>query len=363
MTTFKSFAVCEKGLEDISVREISELIDAKAIFQGTLLSFDVKKLDDLCFLCYKTQSLRRAGLLLSSFDFKTVEDIEKHFRKIDLLRAKGKTVTIECSRNGEHDFKSVDVEHALGKVIAECGGNAAYKNADVVYYVHIENEHCTIGIDFVGFDMALRDYKVFSHAASLKGTIAYGIVRIAGYDGKQLMVSTFTKGGIIEIEAALFVLGKAVNHYRKDKFAFWKLEEFAGKDATDFFEKFDKESKKKLKLRGISIDLRDVTAGKKNAKIAGVERMIMFSRIENDWMDVKFADKEIDILVAQPIGKEFKDLFYQADYVAKKVVVVTTGQSCLEDAKKFKFSLLEERTLERGQGKLLIQVFGKLDWD
>jgi len=358
-TLYKAFAVCEKGLEDISIRELGELIDVKATVHGTLVFFDVKKLDDLCFLCYKSQSIRRVGLLLSSFEFKEVEDIEKNFLTLDLSRVKDKTTMIECSRNGEHEFKSVDVEQALGKIVIEKGGRASYKNAEVIFYVHIEDNACTIGIDFVGFDMAIRDYKVFSHAASLKGTIAYGIVRIAGYDGKQLVVSTFTKGGIIEIEAALFILGKAVNYYRKDKFAFWKLNEFAEKDATEFFEKYDKESKKKIKMRGISIDLRDVTAGKKNAKIAGVERAITFSRIENDWMDIKFGDKEIDILIAQPIGKEFKELFYQADYVAKKVVVVTTGQSCIEDAKKFGFLVVEERVLERGQGKLLIQVFGK----
>ena len=357
MTLFKAFAIAEKGLEDISVREIKELIDADAQVKGTVLSFECSA-DDICLLCYKAQSLRRVGVWLAGFQFDDMEYIEKEFRKLKLDVA-GKKHTVECVRSGEHEFKSVDVEHALGQIIIKKGGEVTYKHSDSIFYVHIENDYCAIGIDYAGFDLALRDYKVFSHAASLKGTVAYGIMRIAGYDGKQLMVSTFTKGGIIEIEAALFVTGKAVNYYRKDKFAFWKLDKFKDKDATEFFEKYDKESKKKLKLRGISIDLRDITAGKKNAKIAGVDRLITFSRIENDWMDVKFADKEIDILVAQPIGKEFKDLFYQADYVAKKIVVVTTGQRCDEDATKFGFSLVEERVLERGQGKIIIQVFGK----
>ena len=352
-----AFAIAEKGLEDISVREIKELIDADASVNKTVLSFE-STTKNICLLCYKGQSIRRAGILLSTFNFETVEDIEKEFRKLK-LDVKNKKCTVECVRSGEHDFKSVDVEQSIGKILMDSGGEVTYKNGEMILYIHIENDYCAIGIDYAGFDLALRDYKVFSHAASLKGTVAYGIMRIAGYDGKQLMVSTFTKGGIIEIEAALFVTGKAVNYYRKDKFAFWKLDKFKDKDATEFFEKYDKESKKKLKLRGISIDLRDITAGKKNAKIAGVDRLITFSRIENDWMDVKFADKEIDILVAQPIGKEFKDLFYQADYVAKKIIVVTTGQRCDDDATKFGFSLVEERVLERGQGKIIIQVFGK----
>ena len=233
-------------------------------------------------------------------------------------------------------------------------------NADTTFYVHVEQNYCMIGIDFGGFDLSLRDYKVFAHPASLKGTIAYGIVRLSGYTARDFLLNTWSKSGTIEIEAAFFASGKAVNYYRRDTLAFWKLPQFAEKDKTTFFKDTVKE---KLKIHGIHTDLRHVTAGKKNAKIAGVEKMITFSMIANDWLDVKFSEGEVDIIVGHATGGEvqqFKEFFHQAEYMAKRAVVVTLNTTVEEDATKKGFVLHEKRVIERGQSKLIVQVYGKI---
>ncbi|MBS3138103.1 hypothetical protein J4207_00190 [Candidatus Woesearchaeota archaeon] len=354
----KGFAIAEKGFEDVSVLEVKELIGAKGKAQQTIVAFTAQE-KDLCLLCYKSQSLRRVGKLLALFTFENLSDIEKEAQKIGFDMTK--TFAVECERNGEHAFKSVDVEDKVSAIIKQkTKAEHTYKNPDWFVYVQIEQNTCMIGIDFCGFDLSQRDYKIFAHPASLKGTIAYGILRFVGYTAEKFLLNTWSKSGVIEIEAAFFASGKAVNYYRKDSLAFWKMPEFIGEDKSTFFDDTLKE--KKLKIHGIHTDLRHVTAGKKNAKIAGVEKMITFSRIANDWLDVKFREGEVDILVGYAVGSEteqFKEFFHQAEYMAKEAVVITLNRTVEDEAKQKGLVLKEKRVIERGQSKLVVQVYCK----
>ena len=60
----KGLAICYKGIEDISAKEISELIKAKTEIKEGCVVFDADNLEDLALLCYKTQSINRVLLLM-----------------------------------------------------------------------------------------------------------------------------------------------------------------------------------------------------------------------------------------------------------------------------------------------------------
>src|SRR3989338_1220257 len=355
----KGFAIAEKGFEDVSVLEVKELIGAKGKAQQTIVAFTAQE-KDLCLLCYKSQSLRRVGKLLALFTFENLSDIEKEAQKIGFDMTK--TFAVECERNGEHAFKSVDVEDKVSAIIKQkTKAEHTYKNPDWFVYVQIEQNTCMIGIDFCGFDLSQRDYKIFAHPASLKGTIAYGILRFVGYTPDKFLLNTLSKSGVIEIEAAFFASGKAVNYYRKDSLAFWKMPKYSDTDKSTFFDDVLKE--KKLKIHGIHTDLRHVTAGKKNAKIAGVEKMITFSRIANDWLDVKYKEGEVDILIGHAVSREMEQMnefFHQAEYiVAGNVIVVTLNETVESQAAKKGFALKEKRIITRGESQLIVQVYEK----
>ncbi len=355
MATHKGFVVSEHGLEDISLREINELIGVKGKKVEGGVVFDASH-DDLALLCYKAQSIKRVLLLLTDFmftDFFKDSTIDKN----QLLKLiKDKKIGIEGARIGQHSFNRIDAAQHIAKLL---GKKIDYDAPDVMFFVYIVHNHCYIGIDLAGFDLSKREYKVFSHAASLKGTVAYTALQLAGYDAKKKMLSCFSKSGVFEIEAALSSSGKAVNFYRKEKFAFLKLEEFNNKS----LEKLDKKIKEKLDITGVNNDLRHVTSGQKNAKIAGVEKLIHFSRMDVDWLDVKYKEGEIDLLVAQPVASEIakmKEFFHQAQYILKgKVLVVSFGNGFKELAEKHGFKSIEERVLKRGESTARIEVFVK----
>ena len=357
-----AFAVCERGLEGISVQEIKELIGCTAAAGDGVVTFSFKELKELAVLCYRTQSLRRVALLLKQFTFKDCEDIGNEVKRIDVKEFLPQgTVGIDCMRVGTHNFSSPEVTQAISRALKK---PIDYKNPKLQIFTYLIDNNCFVGVDFSGFDMAQRDYKVFAHPASMKGTIAYAVVRMSGYERKKKMLITWSKGGTVEIEAALFASGKSVNYYRKDNFAFWKLPQFVNEDRATFFQKIDKKiNEDKLNVHGIHTDLRHVTAGKKNAKIAGVEKMITFSCIANDWLDVKYKEGEIDILIGHAVSREMEQMnefFHQAEYiVAGNVIVVTLNETVESQAAKKGFALKEKRIITRGESQLIVQVYEK----
>ena len=72
------------------------------------------------------------------------------------------------------------------------------------------------GILINPFDLSKREYRVFAHSADIKGTLAYALLRISGYNPvKHFLFDPFTRSGTIAIEAALFGSGLPANYYRK----------------------------------------------------------------------------------------------------------------------------------------------------
>ena len=361
----KGAVVCDKGLEDISCVEVGELIGAKCEKREGVVVFEVKDLKDLCVLCYKAQSVYMVLYLFLEAEF---DDLEKEIDNLDFKEwVEGKSFAVRAECSGELSSKEVE-EKVGGFVFEKVKGLKAkvdLENPDVTFFVHVRGKKCYFGVDFAGFDLGKREYKVFSHPASLKGPVAYGLVRLAGFEKGEFLLSSFTKGGVVVIEATLFASGMPVNYYRKDKFAFLGFKIFEGFDFDGFFDKLDEGVKKeKLKILGVSNDLRHLSAGKKNAKIAGVSKMVGFSKMDVDWLDVKFKKGEVDRMIAYPVGGEkekMKEFFHQAEYVLSgegKIVVV--GEGFDEFAKEKKFEKVGERVIERGKGGYVVKVYKKV---
>ena len=102
-------ALCEKGLEDISAQEIEELIGAKSTVCGDVLRFSLKNVDELAFLSYRAQSLRRVMLMLCEGNFgNSFGYVLEEIKKVDFTRwlEKDKSFKVVCEREGVHDFTS-----------------------------------------------------------------------------------------------------------------------------------------------------------------------------------------------------------------------------------------------------------------
>ena len=380
----KAIAITHKGTEDIAALEIKELVKASSKISETVVLFEPKNMIDLCKLAYKAQSISRVVYLFDELkiqaDFnKILKTIETAIKKIsfDKWLGKDKSFKVLCRHLTNNNFSSQDMEKEAGAFIIEnIKQKKAYEqkvdleNPDLIFYVYIFGERCYLGIDFCGFDLSKRDYKVFSSASDIKGTIAYSLLRIARYEKQKKLLDPFCSSGVIPIEAALYSNG-SVNYYRKDNFAFLKLKPFEKENFDNFFNKLNKQdTKNKIFIAASDQQLYHVRSAKKNAKIAGANKDIEVSRIDLEWLDTKFNKNEIDLIAAKPlfskydvqkIKKTYDEFFYAAKYILSekgKIALISISMDLLkESAEKHGFKIAEERIVWQGQQKLEITVF------
>jgi len=382
----KAIAITHKGIEDIAALEVKELIKVSSQVKETVVLFQPKKIIDLCTLAYKAQSIIKVIYLFDEFKIQAnfneiLKIIEKRIKKLNFDKWLGKDESFKvlCKHLTNDDFSSQDIEKETGAfIINNIKEKKAYdqkvdlENPDLIFYVYIFNERCYLGIDFCGFDLSKRDYKVFSSASDIKGTIAYSLLRIVGYKKEKKLLDPFCSSGIIPIEAALYNKG-SVNYYRKDDFAFLKLKPFEKQNFEQFFTKLNKkENKNKPSIFASDQQLYHIRSAKKNAKIAAINKDIEFSRADLEWLDTRFDKNEIDLIVTKPmfskydlkkIKKIYDEFFYAAKYILSekgKIALVSRSMDLLkESAKKHCFKITDERIVWQGQQKLNIIMFIK----
>jgi 23S rRNA G2445 N2-methylase RlmL len=370
----EAIAITHPGIEDVAAKEAKALIGAESGIKESVVHFKINHPKELCLLCYKAQSIIKVVLLLS--EFKASADLEKTFNSLKpeiekagfLKWMKNKhNFKVECKRTGSHNFSSVDLSAKATSAISDKTKiKADFKNPEIIIFLYIYNDAGYFGIDFAGIDLSKRDYKVFAHPASLKGTIAYSLLRVAGYKKNEALLDAFTKSGVIPIEAALYATGSSVNYYRKDLLAFNRLIKFD-------FKKIDKKTKVKTKIFGVDSQIKNLKAAEKNAKIAGIKKLVTFSRVDVEWLDTKFKKGQIDKIVTSPpsvskracekeIEKLYKEFFYQAEYILSKkgrIVTINRSPELLKQAAAHYFRVLDERTVWSGKEALQVLVFGK----
>jgi 23S rRNA G2445 N2-methylase RlmL len=368
----KALAITHKGLEDISETEIKELIKKDTEKQLGCVIFETNSFDDLALVCYKAQSIKKLVLLLDSKEVKSIKDIKtiikKNVPELKNYINEEKTFAVRCLKLDNEDLLTDEICLEAADSIS-INSRVNLKNPDAIVFIYLAEKICYLGIDLSGEDLSKRDYRIYVHQEALKATIAYSLLRISNYTQKDIILDPFCGSGTILIEAALFATNFSPNFYSKEKFAFLKLKEID-------LNKFDAKKELKGKLIGYDKELRHVVAAKKNAKIAGIEDTIEFSRCEIEWIDtkIKIKEKSIDKIITNPpnltkrinenvIGKLYTQLFYQADFILKTkgtvTVITKTEELMKQSAEKYKFKVITDREILIGQDIHKILVFQK----
>jgi 23S rRNA G2445 N2-methylase RlmL len=328
----KAIAITNKGIEDISKQEIKELINSEAQIHDGFLTFEASQ-DDLIKLCYLAQSLTKILLVDDSSNW-----------------VKDKTFAVR----GKQEYAEQIAEKIQGQV--------KLKNPDIEFYA-IDEKH--FGIDLTGEDLGKRDYRIFLGPESVKGNIAYALVRLSGYDAKKLLVDPFCKDGIIAIEAAIYSQKRSPHYFRKDKFNFLKLFPDVNLD------KLDKMQKKDTIIYAYDPKITSINAARKNAKIAGIQKNIDFGKISTEDLELKLKEKSVDCiatmapllmrLAESKVIEIYKELFYQAEFILSKKgkIALLTRPQRTELLKKYAdtFKLVDERTVMMGKAEWSILVF------
>lgn len=217
------------------------------------------------------------------------------------------------------------------------------------------------------FSLVRREYEVFGKSDGITGSLAYLLLRASGYTGREFVFDPFTRSGAIAVEAAVFSSGFPVNYYRKDAIisSLKRLPQFS---KVDFAAAFSGAGKKVAKAGILSSSqlMQNVRFAEKNARIAGVNKLIRFSRLDIGWLDAKLDDGSVDLVVSFPprfragggsfaavenerLLKMYKDFFCHAAYFmnrsGKIALVLARGSREIYDIAagcKFKPAVLRE---------------------
>ncbi|MEM4336949.1 MAG: THUMP domain-containing protein [Candidatus Woesearchaeota archaeon] len=341
--------ITKRGIEDISAIEIKEIINSEPKKNKCVLHFKSSR-KGLCDLCYYGRSFTRVIELFGSFDFRNIDDIKNKLLKSEVKNFKAESFAARCIKESSN-ISSLDIEKIFGE----------YFNKKFKVRVNLENPQKTIlifvfenqlyfGLDYAGFDLNKRDYRIFLHPAAIRGDVAYSMLRMADYRPTDVLLDPFCGSGTIAIEAALFAINRAVHFYNRNKFSFLKFINYK-------FE--EKEKDIKIKIFAYDALAHNIKSAEKNAKIAGVNKKITFSRTEVEWLDTKFKEKSVDKIVTNApritenniknIAKTFSEFFNNAAYILKKngLIVIMTNDPLFtkEKAKVENFICLKEITL------------------
>ncbi len=375
-------AITDKGLGEIAAIEISEILGTEASIiskSDSAVKFNTNFVN-ACKLCYNAQSIKKCLMLIAEAQIsadleQSLASFLKLIEKESIIFLESSSFRVDCERLGTHDFSSVDFAKGIADIMLEqIHAKIDFKNPKYIIFSYIADADCYIGLDLSGFDLSKREYRIFNHPSAIKGTIAYALFRTAFNKSLEKkgdsykILNFFCKSGVVAIEAALFMSSFPVNFFRKTAFSFINFD-FVKMDFENMFSEIDSEAKKsemKFKIFASDPHMRNLSAAKKNAKIAGVEKKIEFSRNDLEWLDIKFGKQDIDIIISdlslsknEDAKKILKEFFYQCNYLLKKhgtIALLCREESLLllikESAAVQNFNIIEQRQFWQGQQPL-----------
>lgn len=373
--------ICDEGIEDIVVSDLAIYSFKGSVVAPGCVEFSADNYEPIGELCYSYQGAIK--VLVDVVDFKCEKELDSMSVVLDdvgnqfeagLGEYVYEKVRFGCVRKGDHDFKSVDIANQFSHRVLK-GKGRQFKNADLEVFIYVRDEFGFIGIDFSGRLLHKRDYKIFLGSNTLRSTIAYGVLRYAGYsgNGNLRIVDPFMGSGTIPIEAALLVSNTSPFFFSKEKFLFRKM--LPNVDWDSMFQKIDaKRDLSGAEIYGYDSLLKFLKYAQKNAKIADVNKVLNLSKVEVDWIDTKLEEDSIDLIVTHPpiftehgsktkILRVYKEMFLRGkDFLSSdgKIVVIVSGLSgdnIKSIASENEYEFVDSRDVYEGAQLLTFMTF------
>ena len=360
----QSLILTNKGLEEESKRELKRLINTNANENEEHLIIYVNNREELYKLAYLGRSYTRVLEIIEETDNPLKGSYKVNFDKT-------KTISIEVRRTGNHKFNSGELYNLAARKIRE-QGYTIQKHPDITLFLYVKDKKSYFCIDYSGFDLGKREYRVFTSRDAIKGNIAAGILLGSGLvpeNPEKILLDPFCRDGTIAIEAALIAKNQSPHYHDKEKFSFLKIFD----ESKGILEKMDTFNKAKQKtIIASDTNFANISAAKKNATIADAVKSIRFLHCAIDNIDLKF-EKEIDLIVTVPlqpgrtipekaVRKTAEQFFNRAKEVlslgGKIVLALKRGQEIYEEAAKEQgFEVRSKKEIMQGEEKIRIFAY------
>lgn len=252
---------------------------------------------------------------------------------------------------------------ALVQALALSGKHWNPKKPAVHLYLVFDEKEVFLGKDIIGVDLGKRTYKAYQRQPPLRGPFAWALWQFLGLKPNLQIWCPHILDGTIPIEAALFQSGVSPWQFTLND---WEAQ------MRDLAKKHLKNDITKSTVFAWSDQWPHISASKANAKLAGIEKGITFSKQTLDWADLKFEEKTFDLVGAHIVGpsphnpkagKYFEELCKQAEYLLKpkgKIGVISTSLVGFKaEAEKHNLKLLSQHMWWMGKQELFVEIYQK----
>jgi putative N6-adenine-specific DNA methylase len=280
------FATTFKGLEEVLAGEVAALGGEDVAITAGGVSFS----GDLA-LCYRAnlwlRSANRVVTLLSEFSAPTPAALYEGTREIpwtDLFPPE-RTIAVDANvrESGitHSHFAAQKTKDAIVDGFRDATGrrpDVDTVSPDVRIVVRIVRDACSVSLDTSGESLNRRGYRSAPTEASLKETLAAGLILLAGWQGEQPLIDPACGAGTIPIEAALIAGNVAPGGYGRP-FGFQRLNGYDRKRWEALLSEAREAARHPLPVRieGSDISPAAVSGAVKNAANAKLSERILFS--------------------------------------------------------------------------------------
>ncbi|MCD4817819.1 MAG: class I SAM-dependent RNA methyltransferase [Candidatus Cloacimonetes bacterium] len=257
--TGRFFAQIAGKMEDMGASELKEfgVKEINPIYRGVWFKTD---LEHVYRINYRSKLITRILAPLLTFDCHSTNYLLKTAYKIewDKLFSANNTfaifATVSNSKISHSHYASLVLKDAIVDYFRDKTGerpNIDKINPDVWISLHINANKAHISIDTSGGSLHKRYYRIETIFASMQETLAAAIIRLSGWNGKNMLYDPMCGSGTL--------LSEALMHYCRIPTAF-KRDNFGFKHLPDF----ENETWQKIKDDGLRLqrDLpKDLIAG------------------------------------------------------------------------------------------------------
>ncbi len=204
-------ATTNGGLESVTSAELAELVgaDPERHHRGVVALEGTR--DDVHDLHVRSRTCHRLLEVLVDGRVAKLEDVYRLTRRVDLAgHLPEEPFGVVGTRHGDHGFTSMDVAERVGQAVIdgyrEATGERLPVDLDdptVRLEAYLYDDRFTLAVDLTGDSLHRRPYRECEHDAPLRATLAYSLLRVAGYGADDRLVDPMAGSATIPIEAAL----------------------------------------------------------------------------------------------------------------------------------------------------------------
>lgn len=289
------FVTCSQGMEKLLAEELAEIGYPKTIPGYRGVHVPEVSVEAIYRINYCSRIGSRVLLPLSRFKCYDRRALYEGVYAINWRHffSAGKTFAIDANVSNSREFRNSHYVAQLAKdaicdQFREKTGqrpNVDRVNPDVQLNIFIQDNYAIVNLDTSGAPLSRRGYRQAEGEAPLRQTIAAALLRLANYQGTEILCDPCCGSGTILIEAAL-IASKTAPGYLRQKWGFFHLPEFS---QVEWLKVKNEVDAKRVALPsnhffGMEINKNALHASKVNLRAAGFHQAVqVFLGDFRDW--------------------------------------------------------------------------------